>query len=249
MIKQWGERMPRLCLALLLFCLTGQVWALQSAPRPRGPAPVAEPLHGLPGRPRGQAAARRPAPVAGRSLHPGARRTRQHGQEQLGLVVQGAPGQQPPAPAVGYLEANYPLLDHIKVFLFEPDGHLQEQESGDSFAFAQRPVQVRNFWFPSTCSPAPTPCCCGWKAPAPSSCRCSSAPTAPARRRRKTSWGSTAPSTACCSPCSSTTCSLHLAARVGLPLVPGLQPQRRPAGRLLRRHAVRCCPSTWPSSR
>lgn len=48
----------------------------------------------------------------------------------------------------GYLEVNYPLLDRLQVYLLKPDGQLQEQESGDSFAFSQRPVQVRNFWFP-----------------------------------------------------------------------------------------------------
>jgi len=51
-------------------------------------------------------------------------------------------------PIGGYLEANYPLLDHIQVFLQGPDGTWQTQESGDRYAFAQRPVQVRNFWFP-----------------------------------------------------------------------------------------------------
>ncbi|MDO9323082.1 MAG: 7TM diverse intracellular signaling domain-containing protein [Pseudomonas sp.] len=48
----------------------------------------------------------------------------------------------------GFLEVNYPLLDDLKVYLQSPDGSLQSQESGDNFAFASRPVQVRNFWFP-----------------------------------------------------------------------------------------------------
>ncbi len=48
----------------------------------------------------------------------------------------------------GYLEANYPLLDHIQVYLADPRGNWQLQESGDRYAFSQRPVQVRNFWFP-----------------------------------------------------------------------------------------------------
>ncbi|XLX38928.1 7TM diverse intracellular signaling domain-containing protein [Ectopseudomonas mendocina] len=51
-------------------------------------------------------------------------------------------------PLGGYLEINYPLLDHLQVYLTNPDGSRLEQESGDSFAFSQRPVQVRNFWFP-----------------------------------------------------------------------------------------------------
>ncbi|WAJ36301.1 ATP-binding protein [Pseudomonas sp. GOM7] len=53
----------------------------------------------------------------------------------------------------GYLEVNYPLLDHIQVYQLGPDGQRLEQESGDHFAFAQRPVQVRNFWFPLQLEP------------------------------------------------------------------------------------------------
>ncbi|MFZ3024317.1 7TM-DISM domain-containing protein [Pseudomonas sp.] len=48
----------------------------------------------------------------------------------------------------GFLEINYPLLDHLQVYLQTPDGRVSQQESGDRFAFSQRPVQVRNFWFP-----------------------------------------------------------------------------------------------------
>ncbi len=53
----------------------------------------------------------------------------------------------------GYLEINYPLLDHLQVFLVTPDGSRLEQESGDRYAFSQRPVQVRNFWFPLQLQP------------------------------------------------------------------------------------------------
>ena len=48
----------------------------------------------------------------------------------------------------GFLEINYPLLDHLQLYLQTPDGRVSQQESGDRFAFTQRPVQVRNFWFP-----------------------------------------------------------------------------------------------------
>ena len=53
----------------------------------------------------------------------------------------------------GFLEVNYPLLDDLRVYLQSPDGSLQSQASGDSFAFASRPVQVRNFWFPLDLAP------------------------------------------------------------------------------------------------
>jgi two-component system, sensor histidine kinase RetS len=48
----------------------------------------------------------------------------------------------------GFLEVNYPLLDDLQLYLQSPDGKVQQQISGDHFAFARRPVQVRNFWFP-----------------------------------------------------------------------------------------------------
>jgi signal transduction histidine kinase/CheY-like chemotaxis protein len=48
----------------------------------------------------------------------------------------------------GFLEVNYPLLDDLQVYLQNPDGSILRQRSGDHFAFASRPVQVRNFWFP-----------------------------------------------------------------------------------------------------
>src|SRR3990167_8205215 len=53
-----------------------------------------------------------------------------------------------PDDLAGYLEVNYPLLDHLQLYLAGPDGNWQTQESGDKYAFSQRPVQVRNFWFP-----------------------------------------------------------------------------------------------------
>ncbi|MGE6242354.1 7TM diverse intracellular signaling domain-containing protein [Ectopseudomonas guguanensis] len=53
----------------------------------------------------------------------------------------------------GYLEVNYPLLDHLEIYLVNPDGERLRQESGDRFAFSQRPVQVRNFWFPMQLQP------------------------------------------------------------------------------------------------
>ncbi|MET1078282.1 MAG: 7TM diverse intracellular signaling domain-containing protein [Pseudomonas sp.] len=53
----------------------------------------------------------------------------------------------------GYLEVNYPLLDHVQLYVVDPAGRVAQQQSGDTFAFAQRPVQVRNFWFPLALAP------------------------------------------------------------------------------------------------
>ncbi|WP_263144298.1 hybrid sensor histidine kinase/response regulator [Pseudomonas sp. RIT-PI-AD] len=59
-------------------------------------------------------------------------------------------------PLEGYLEINYPLLDLLDLYLIGPDGEVVAQRSGDRFAFAQRSVQVRNFWFPSRLEPGET---------------------------------------------------------------------------------------------
>ncbi|UTW07503.1 hybrid sensor histidine kinase/response regulator [Pseudomonas benzenivorans] len=48
----------------------------------------------------------------------------------------------------GYLEVNYALLDDLQLYQSGAGGTWQRQDSGDRYAFAQRPVQVRNFWFP-----------------------------------------------------------------------------------------------------
>ncbi len=58
-----------------------------------------------------------------------------------------------PAALAGYLEINYPLLDHLQIYQQGADGQWQMQESGDRYAFSQRPVQVRNFWFPLSLEP------------------------------------------------------------------------------------------------
>ncbi|WP_044871774.1 hybrid sensor histidine kinase/response regulator [Pseudomonas sp. LFM046] len=53
----------------------------------------------------------------------------------------------------GYLETNYPLLDDIRLYYITSDGRVLARETGDHFAFSQRPVQVRNFWFPLAVEP------------------------------------------------------------------------------------------------
>ncbi|TRX75760.1 hybrid sensor histidine kinase/response regulator [Pseudomonas mangiferae] len=59
-------------------------------------------------------------------------------------------------PLQGYLEINYPLLDLLDLYLVDPDGNVETQQSGDRFAFAHRTVQVRNFWFPTRLPPGKT---------------------------------------------------------------------------------------------
>ena len=52
------------------------------------------------------------------------------------------------APLSSYLEVNYSLIDRFQVYLRSPDGSLQEFLAGDTLAYDQRPIKVRNFWFP-----------------------------------------------------------------------------------------------------
>ncbi len=53
----------------------------------------------------------------------------------------------------GFFEVNYPLLDDIQLTLIGPDGGRLQQRSGDRQSFSSRPVQVRNFWFPTALQP------------------------------------------------------------------------------------------------
>ncbi|WP_439858854.1 7TM-DISM domain-containing protein [Pseudomonas sp. MBLB4136] len=53
----------------------------------------------------------------------------------------------------GYLEVNYALLDDLQLYQPGADGGWLRQGSGDRYAFSQRPVQVRNFWFPLELAP------------------------------------------------------------------------------------------------
>lgn len=55
--------------------------------------------------------------------------------------------------AAGFIEINYPLLDHIQLYVRQPDGSITRQESGDSKPFNSREVKVRNFWFPTELKP------------------------------------------------------------------------------------------------
>jgi signal transduction histidine kinase/CheY-like chemotaxis protein len=53
----------------------------------------------------------------------------------------------------GFVEIAYPLLDDIQVYLVTPDAGVQRQVGGDSQPFGERPVAVRNFWFPTRIPP------------------------------------------------------------------------------------------------
>ena len=141
--------MPRWCLAVLLLCLSSPLWALAPAPLDRDElrlalAPYLGYYQDAQGRLTAEDIQRLPdsafIPVGGDHANFG--KNSSVWWFKVRLV------NSRPQPLEGYLEVNYALLDHIDVYLQDGDGLLLRQSSGDSFAFAERPVQVRHFWFP-----------------------------------------------------------------------------------------------------
>ncbi len=56
-------------------------------------------------------------------------------------------------PLGGFVEINYPLLDDIQLYLRHPDGRISRQHSGDIHPFSERSVRVSNFLFPVELAP------------------------------------------------------------------------------------------------
>ncbi|WP_298188105.1 hybrid sensor histidine kinase/response regulator [uncultured Pseudomonas sp.] len=146
--------MPRIWLAVLLLWLCGPAWALLPATLdstdlrlPLGPsmAYLEDPRGQLSIQQVGALADARFTPVEGPHANLGKNDSVWWFKVQLhNRLTQNLPG---------YLEVNYPLLDHLQVFVGTGDNQWQMQESGDRYAFSQRPVQVRNFWFPLELAP------------------------------------------------------------------------------------------------
>ena len=141
--------MPRFCLALLLLCLSCPLWALSPAPLDQDELRLSL------------------APYMGYHEDPTGTLTAEQVQHLPDAAFTGVSGDHAnlgkndsvwwfkvrlvnsrPQPLNGYLEVNYALLDQIDVYLAEANGQFQAQQGGDRFAFMQRPVQVRHFWFP-----------------------------------------------------------------------------------------------------
>ncbi|RMH86709.1 hybrid sensor histidine kinase/response regulator [Pseudomonas sp. AOB-7] len=146
--------MPRLCLALLLFWLTSPSWALPPAPLDSDDLRLSlGPYTGYYEDVGGQLSVDQVLALDDDAFR---RITGEHANQGKNAsvwwfkvrLVNGLTRE-----LGGYLEVNYPLLDHLQVFLVGPDGRRLEQESGDRYAFSQRPVQVRNFWFPLQLEP------------------------------------------------------------------------------------------------
>lgn len=146
--------MPRLCLALLLLCVIGPVWALQGAPLDRDELRLSlSPFAAYVEDPDGSLGAERVRQLPDEAFTPVHGEHANLGKNASVWWFKVRLVNSRPHPVAGYLEVNYPLLDHIRLYAYGPDGRVSEQETGDSFAFAQRPVQVRNFWFPLEVQP------------------------------------------------------------------------------------------------
>ncbi|MBU2254328.1 MAG: response regulator [Gammaproteobacteria bacterium] len=146
--------MPRICLAVLLFWLCGPAWALLPANLDSADlrlslgssmAYLEDPRGELNVEQVGALADERFTPVLGEHANLGKNDSVWWFKVRLNNSLA--------QNLAGYLEVNYPLLDHLQVFLTSADGQWQMQESGDRYAFSQRPVQVRNFWFPLELTP------------------------------------------------------------------------------------------------
>lgn len=146
--------MPRIWLAVVLFWLCGSAWALQPATLDNadlrlslGPsmAYLEDPQGDLSIEQVGALSDERFTPVKGEHANLGKNDSVWWFKVRLNNSLA--------QNLAGYLEVNYPLLDHLQVFLAGADGQWQMQESGDRYAFSQRPVQVRNFWFPLELTP------------------------------------------------------------------------------------------------
>lgn len=141
--------MPRFCLTLLMFWLSGALWAMPPAPLDRDELRLSlAPYMGYHEDRTGTLSAEQVQHLPDsefqriRGDHANLGKNSSAWWFKVRLV------NSRPQPLHGYLEINYALLDYITVYLQDADGTLHKQESGDRYAFSQRPVQVRDFWFP-----------------------------------------------------------------------------------------------------
>ena len=141
--------MQRLCLTLLLLCLIQPAWAIPAATLSSddvrlmlGPYTgyLEDPNHSL------QVAEVSALPDSAFTQVPGERANlgKNDSVWWFRIRLDNQLGQ----PLRGQLEINYPLLDELKLFHLDGSNQLQMQLAGDSFGFNQRPIKLRNFWFP-----------------------------------------------------------------------------------------------------
>ncbi|MCQ4310171.1 ATP-binding protein [Pseudomonas stutzeri] len=146
--------LPRLCLAIFLFCLSAQVWA--STPVPVGSDEFRQPLGNWTYFLRDPAAELDVAEVfelADKTFEPVTGIHPNKGKNSAAWWFRVELDNQLSESIGGFFEINYPLLDHIDLYLRHPDGSISRQQSGDSHPFSERSVKVSNFWFPVDLQP------------------------------------------------------------------------------------------------
>ena len=149
--------LPRLCLALLLFCLSLQAWAftpvvLDSIDTRQSLGNGTFYLEDRTGRLDVDEILALP-PERFRAVEGG---HVNEGKNSSTWWLRAGLSNRLAEPLSGFIEINYPLLDHIELFLRYPDGSLSQQLTGDLHPFAERPVKVSNFWFPVNLPPGET---------------------------------------------------------------------------------------------
>ncbi|EWC40981.1 hybrid sensor histidine kinase/response regulator [Stutzerimonas stutzeri] len=149
--------MARSCLALLLFCLSVQAWAL--TPVVLDSPEIRLSLGGSIGYLEDPSGALRAEDVLAlpderfRAVRGGhVNKGKNASTWWLSTTLENRLSQ----PLGGFIEVNYPLLDHIELFLLYPDGSLSQQLTGDRQPFSERPVKVSDFWFPVELPPGDT---------------------------------------------------------------------------------------------
>jgi signal transduction histidine kinase/CheY-like chemotaxis protein len=141
--------MPRISLFLLWFLLSGNAWALSPANLDSDDLRLSlGPSMGYLEDPTGQLTFSQVQALPDEQFHPVNADHANLGKNNSVWWFRADLHNNRPHKLSGFLEVNYPLLDDLRIYLQSPDGNVQRQASGDHFAFASRPVQVRNFWFP-----------------------------------------------------------------------------------------------------
>ncbi len=146
--------LPRFCLAFVLLCLSGPLWAFTAVPvdSTHFREPLGNWTHFL----RDPAAELGVAEVFAlpeKTFEPVIGTHANKGKNDAAWWFRVELNNQTSAPLGGFFEINYPLLDDIELYLRDPAGHISRQHAGDTQPFSERTVQVSNFWFPVELQP------------------------------------------------------------------------------------------------
>ncbi|GAB6387007.1 hybrid sensor histidine kinase/response regulator [Stutzerimonas marianensis] len=144
----------RLCLAIILYCLSGSIWAFSAVPIESDS--FREPLGKWTYFLRDPGAELNATEVMVLPEKVFERVSGEHANKGKNGAVWWFRVQldNPQSTSVsGLFEINYPLLDDIELYLQHPDGTLSRQRSGDQHPFGERAVKVANFWFPVDLEP------------------------------------------------------------------------------------------------